>query len=136
MNRFFFRESHTRKHQHTQQIPATTPEGIAMRNTMHTRVKSDAFVPAGGRPNTINISNYKAFLDENTGEPCSPLIVEGANLFVTPMARRALFDEGGVLIVKDSSANKCGVITSSYVPSIQSRSIMNATTLITTGTKS
>ena len=85
-----------------------------MRNTMHTRVKSDAFVPAGGRPNTINISNYKAFLDDE-GVPCSPLIVEGANLFVTPMARRALFDEGGVLIVKDSSANKCGVITSSYV---------------------
>ena len=96
-------------------VPATTPEGIALRNTMHTRVKSDAFVPAGGRPNTINISNYGAFLDPETGKPSSPLIVEGANLFVTPMARRALFDEGGVLIVKDSSANKCGVITSSYV---------------------
>jgi glutamate dehydrogenase len=28
--------------------------------------------------------------------------------------RQALFDEAGVVIVKDSSANKCGVITSSY----------------------
>ncbi|KAF1775762.1 NAD-glutamate dehydrogenase [Phytophthora cactorum] len=42
------------------------------------------------------------------------LIVEGANLFVTPEARQLLFDNAGVVIVKDSSANKCGVVCSSY----------------------
>ena len=40
--------------------------------------------------------------------------MEGANLFVTDEARQLLFDEAGVIIVKDSSANKAGVITSSY----------------------
>jgi len=93
---------------------ADTPEGVAARNTMHNRVKADAFVPAGGRPNTINVTNYSAFLDPETGTPSSSLIVEGANLFLTPMARKALFDEAGVHVVKDSSANKCGVVTSSY----------------------
>jgi glutamate dehydrogenase len=40
--------------------------------------------------------------------------VEGANLFITDGAREALFRECGLPIVKDSSANKCGVICSSY----------------------
>jgi len=84
-----------------------------MRDTMAFRVKSDVFVPAGGRPATINANNYSSFLDEN-GTPSSPLVVEGANLFTTPAARQLLFDAAGVTFVKDSSANKCGVITSSY----------------------
>lgn len=88
-------------------------EGVKARNSMHNRIRADAFVPAGGRPNTIDIHNYKQFLTED-GTPSAPLIVEGANLFVTDEARKALFDEAGVVIVKDSSANKCGVITSSY----------------------
>lgn len=87
--------------------------GMKHRNSMHTRLKADAFVPCGGRPNTIDISNYKAFLDAD-GKPSSKLIVEGANLFITKEARKALYDEAGVTIIKDSSANKCGVITSSY----------------------
>lgn len=90
-----------------------SPEGVRMRNSMHNRVKSDLFLPAGGRPSTINEHNWKAYLDEN-GEPSSKLIVEGANLFITPEARQHLFNEAGVVIVKDSSANKCGVICSSY----------------------
>merc|ERR1712146_39467 len=94
-------------------LEAITPEGCQMRDTMAFRVKSDVFVPAGGRPATINMNNYASFLDEN-GVPSSPLVVEGANLFTTPAARQALFDEAGVTFVKDSSANKCGVITSSY----------------------
>jgi glutamate dehydrogenase len=77
------------------------------------RVKSDVFVPAGGRPATINMNNWQSFLDAD-GVPSSPLVVEGANLFTTPAARQALFDAAGVTFVKDSSANKCGVITSSY----------------------
>jgi glutamate dehydrogenase len=40
--------------------------------------------------------------------------VEGANIFNTPEARDELFKNARVVIVKDSSANKCGVITSSY----------------------
>lgn len=35
-------------------LSASTDEGVVRRNTMHFRVKADAFVPAGGRPNTIN----------------------------------------------------------------------------------
>merc|ERR1719482_1622512 len=85
-----------------------------MRNTMYNRVQSDVFVPAGGRPGTVHSGNWQNFLDAGTGAPSSPLIVEGANIFITPEARTKLFEEAGVIIVKDSSANKCGVITSSY----------------------
>lgn len=88
-------------------------EGVRMRNSMHNRIKSDVFVPAGGRPNTIHDENWHEFLD-STGTPSSPLIVEGANIFLTAGARQGLFEKGKVMIVKDSSANKCGVITSSF----------------------
>jgi len=81
---------------------------------MHNRVKADVFVPAGGRPNTIHAGNWDAFLDPETGVPSSPLIVEGANIFITKEARQNLFDRAKVILVKDSSANKCGVITSSF----------------------
>jgi len=90
-----------------------TPDGVKARNSMHNRLEADAFLPCGGRPNTIDITNYQHFLKPD-GTPSSPLIVEGANLFVTAEARQALFDDAGVVIVKDSSANKGGVITSSY----------------------
>jgi len=93
-------------------LPVTTEEGFNRRNTMHNRIKADAFVPAGGRPNTINADNWQNFLDEK-GEPTSKLIVEGANIFITPEARKNLFEKAKVAIVKDSSANKCGVVTSS-----------------------
>lgn len=90
-----------------------TEEGVKARNTMHNRLEADAFLPCGGRPNTIDINNYKQFLKKD-GSPSAPLIVEGANLFVTAEARKALYEDAGVVIVKDSSANKGGVITSSY----------------------
>ena len=88
------------------------PEGIKLRNNMHNRVVADAFVPAGGRPSTIDESNWRQFLVD--GKPSSRVIVEGANLFITAGARKALSDQAGVVIVKDSSANKCGVICSSF----------------------
>lgn len=94
-------------------LKADTPEGIRARNTMHNRVKADAFVPAGGRPATVHEGNWREFLLPD-GTPSSPLVVEGANLFITPAARQKLFDEAGVVVVKDSSANKCGVVCSSY----------------------
>merc|ERR1712088_396273 len=89
-------------------------EGVRKRNSMHNRVKADVFVPAGGRPNTIHAGNWDQFLDPETGVPSAPLIVEGANIFITKEARQNLFDRAKVLLVKDSSANKCGVITSSF----------------------
>lgn len=76
------------------------------------KTKADVFIPGGGRPRTLNESNYKSFLDE-TGKPTARAIVEGANLYLTQKARRAL-EELGVLIIKDSSANKTGVICSSF----------------------
>jgi glutamate dehydrogenase len=94
-------------------LSAGDPDGLSRRNSMAFRIKADAFIPAGGRPNTINGKNWKNFLLEDGKTPTSPLIVEGANLFLTPEARLNLFDTAGVSIVKDSSANKCGVITSS-----------------------
>jgi len=81
------------------------------RNNVH-QVKTDVFLPAGGRPRTLNDSNYISFLDD-TGKPTSKAIVEGANLYLTPGARRAL-EKLGVLIFKDSSCNKGGVICSSF----------------------
>ena len=88
------------------------PNGVQLRNTLHNRIVTDAFVPCGGRPNAINEKNWRDYLQPD-GTPSSKVIVEGANLFLTPEARTQLSD-CGVLIFKDSSANKCGVICSSY----------------------
>lgn len=88
------------------------PQGVRLRNTMHNRVVSDAFMPCGGRPNTVHAENWREFLTKE-GVPSSRLVVEGANLFFNPQARQELSDHGAV-IIKDSSANKCGVICSSY----------------------
>lgn len=81
------------------------------RSLVH-RTKADVFIPAGGRPRTLNEKNYTEYLDE-AGNPTSKVIIEGANLYLDQFARRAL-EELGVLIIKDSSANKCGVICSSF----------------------
>lgn len=81
------------------------------RHNVHS-VKTDIFVPGGGRPRALNETNYRDFLDP-AGVPTSKAIVEGANLYLTPMARRQL-EKLGVIIIKDSSANKGGVICSSF----------------------
>ncbi len=96
----------------TELFDASTENGAYKRNSMHNRVLSDAFLPCGGRPSTINEGNWEQFLTEDE-TPSSRLIVEGANLFLTEDARQALFAKG-TIIVKDSSANKAGVICSSY----------------------
>ena len=93
-------------------VGLTDPHGVQLRNNLHNRIIADAFVPCGGRPNAINGRNWKEYLQAN-GAPTSKVIVEGANLFLTPEARTQLSD-CGVLIFKDSSANKCGVICSSF----------------------
>ncbi|MBI2354139.1 MAG: NAD-glutamate dehydrogenase [Deltaproteobacteria bacterium] len=76
------------------------------------KVKSDLFIPAGGRPETIDGQNWRAFLDERRA-PTARVIVEGANSFITPEAR-VLLQKAGAVIMRDASANKCGVISSSY----------------------
>lgn len=96
---------------HGRVVPISEPGGVQLRNTLHNRLPSDAFVPAGGRPHTINEENWADFMTPEG--PSSSLVVEGANLFLTEGARRLLAGQG-VSIIKDSSANKCGVICSSF----------------------
>ena len=84
---------------------------VLYRNNVH-QTKTDAFVPGGGRPRTLNDSNYVSFLD-GEGKPTSKIIAEGANLYLTAGARRAL-EKLGTIVLKDSSCNKGGVICSSF----------------------
>ena len=93
-------------------IPADTPDRAQKRDQIHALVKADIFIPAGGRPYTVNDESWQLFIDED-GAPSNRGIVEGANIFFTEKARTQL-QEKGVLIFKDSSANKCGVICSSF----------------------
>lgn len=75
-------------------------------------VEADLFIPAGGRPETIDAQNWHSFLNED-GVPSSGVIIEGANSYITPEAR-ILLQKSGVVLMRDASANKCGVISSSY----------------------
>ncbi|PIE03211.1 MAG: hypothetical protein CSA81_03510 [Acidobacteria bacterium] len=93
-------------------IAANTPEHIKKRNNLYAEVVSDIFIPAGGRPYTVNDSNWQDFLTRD-GVPSAKAVVEGANIFFTEEARARL-QEKGLLMFKDSSANKCGVICSSF----------------------
>ncbi|MDD5067805.1 MAG: NAD-glutamate dehydrogenase, partial [bacterium] len=85
--------------------------GIELRNEFHFLVSADLFVPAGGRPKAVNISNWQSMLLPDN-KPRYKMIVEGANLFITQDARIKL-ENSGVIIIKDSSANKGGVTSSS-----------------------
>ncbi len=75
-------------------------------------VPADLFLPCGGRPETLDGSNWERLLGED-GTPNVRVIVEGANSFISPDARLELQNRG-VVILRDASANKCGVISSSY----------------------
>jgi len=72
---------------------------------------ADFFVPCGGRPESINLSNVKQLFDKN-GKPRWKMIIEGANLFLTQDARMVL-EDAGVVLYKDASTNKGGVTSSS-----------------------
>ncbi|KAF8632070.1 hypothetical protein AX15_002068 [Amanita polypyramis BW_CC] len=87
------------------------PDGTDFRNTAHFRFKADLFVPCGGRPEAVNISNVAGLIDAN-GKPHFKYVVEGANLFFTQQARLHL-EKYKVILLKDSSANKGGVTSSS-----------------------
>ncbi len=87
--------------------------GLEFRNSFHLNPKftADLFVPCGGRPASVNINNWKRFLDEKE-RPRVKIISEGANLFLTQEARLRL-EEKGVIVFKDASTNKGGVTSSS-----------------------
>ncbi|KAL6065909.1 NAD-specific glutamate dehydrogenase [Balamuthia mandrillaris] len=91
--------------------------GLNFRNEFHLNplcAKAQLFVPCGGRPNSVNINNVSSlYLSNKDGKaPYYKYIVEGANLFFTHDARMEL-EKDGVIIFKDSSANKGGVTSSS-----------------------
>lgn len=75
-------------------------------------VPADLFLPAGGRPETVDATNWRRFFGAD-GAPTARVIVEGANSFLTPEARTQL-QKRGMVVMRDASANKCGVISSSY----------------------
>lgn len=92
-------------------VRADTPEHIKIRNELHATVQADVLIPGGGRPYTVNDKTWELFIRD--GKPTVHAIVEGANIFFTEGARKKL-QENGVLMIKDSSANKTGVICSSF----------------------
>lgn len=81
-------------------------------NSLIFTVETDLFIPAGGRPETIDENNVERYFN-TAAVASSKVIVEGANSFITPAARQVL-QQKGVVIMRDASANKCGVISSSY----------------------
>ncbi|WP_419784801.1 NAD-glutamate dehydrogenase domain-containing protein [Pseudodesulfovibrio sp.] len=93
-------------------VSASDPGGVRLRNSLHNTAQADLFIPAGGRPETINRNNWKHFLASD-GTPSARGIVEGANIFISVDARAEL-ERSGVLVVPGPSANKTGVICSSY----------------------
>jgi len=90
------------------------PSGYQFRNDFHYHHLSttDMFVPCGGRPGSITLSNINKALKEDGYSPKWKIIVEGANLFITQDARMVL-EKKGVVLYKDASANKGGVTSSS-----------------------
>ncbi len=81
------------------------------KNFLH-QVKADVFIPAGGRPYALNEHTIQSFYLPSK-QPSVKIIVEGANLYLSQSSRKTLEDDG-VIIIKDSTANKGGVICSSY----------------------
>jgi len=93
-------------------VSTEDPDGTRIRNELHNTAVADIFIPSGGRPDTINLSNWKSFLQKD-GTPSAKGLVEGANIFISADAR-AEMEKAGVLAVPGPSANKTGVICSSY----------------------
>jgi len=93
-------------------VSTDDPDGTRIRNELHNTAVADIFIPSGGRPDTINMSNWKEFLQAD-GTPSAKGLVEGANIFISAEAR-AEMEKAGVLAVPGPSANKTGVICSSY----------------------
>jgi len=88
--------------------------GLLFRNSFHLNpnVSADFFIPCGGRPEAINVSNVHQMFNEK-GVPRFKYIVEGANLFISEASREVL-EKAGVILFKDASTNKGGVTSSSF----------------------
>jgi len=86
--------------------------GTAFRNTYHLRDTglTDCFVPCGGRPESIDLSTVTKLIKD--GRSTISYLVEGANLFITQDAKLRL-ESAGCILIKDASANKGGVTSSS-----------------------
>lgn len=69
-----------------------------------------AFIPCGGFKDTINQTNVKEFLEIFKE---LRFIVEGANVFFDDVARRYIAMATEIMQIKDTSANKGGVYSSS-----------------------
>ena len=93
-------------------IGIDTVENLEKRNKLHSYAKADLLIPAGGRPYTVHEENVEDFFLGEAEMSCRA-IVEGANIFFTDKSRDILQSEG-VVMIKDSSANKTGVICSSF----------------------
>ncbi len=70
----------------------------------------EVFVPCGGAKDTINAGNVRAFLEVFRE---LRVIVEGANVFFDDTARDVIARETPILQIRDSTANKGGVTSSS-----------------------
>lgn len=93
--------------------------GIQFRNNFHLNLKEiyppnsiNLWVPCGGRPNSIDVTTVQSLIDSKTGKSIIPIIVEGANLFITQAAKYIL-EDAGAIVLKDASTNKGGVTSSS-----------------------
>jgi glutamate dehydrogenase len=84
----------------------TAPES----QTFLRQARLRAFIPCGGQKDTINFANVRAFL---MNFPDLRLIVEGANVFFDDSAREVIAQESAIVQIKDSTANKGGVTSSS-----------------------
>jgi glutamate dehydrogenase len=69
-----------------------------------------AFIPCGGFKDTINQGNVRQFLDLFQE---LQFIVEGANVFFDDAARRHIATKSSIKQIKDTTANKGGVFSSS-----------------------
>jgi len=93
-------------------------DGLKFRNLFHLHplFTADVFVPCGGRPEAVNMSNIDIFSKVSTSDGAYKnrfnLIVEGANLFISQDARLKL-EGDGIVLFKDACANKGGVTSSS-----------------------
>jgi glutamate dehydrogenase len=93
-------------------LVADSKDNAKIRDSLYAAAEAEIFIPAGGRPYTMKGNNWDKYLLSD-GRPSSLAIVEGANIFFTPEAREKLVEKG-VIVIKDSSANKGGVCASSY----------------------
>jgi glutamate dehydrogenase len=66
--------------------------GLKFRNEFHLDPLSsaDVFVPCGGRPEAVDLSNVHLLLNED-GTPRFKYVIEGANLFFTQVGESPTF---------------------------------------------